>query len=280
MAEPDDADLRLLRRILAVPESHAVWVLDVPGDGWEAVLASAFVPTGASVGVLVRGQRSRASSRRFGSYGNGEGTDEPSAHHRTGAEPEDGVQHHELPWPPGLRILDATWDLFSRPYDLTELDVLYCRHPWQLGLEGPGLLVARRELCRPDPSSALDLASPRPMPPELRLALDELERFGGIEEMERRNASKAALLYTAFDYGGFARSLVPVADRSLTSARFELCRAELHAELLERCSPRLTLRALETGGLLLHFGNGTDLSDIEGFVDLLEELAPPTVPPP
>ena len=129
-------------------------------------------------------------------------------------------------------VVDASSDIFSRPLPFERLGLVYAGAQKNLGPAGVTLVIVRDDLVRrarprADVPTLLRYASfadqsSRPNTPPVfaiylvALVVKWLLAAGGLEELARRNARKAAVVYAAIDRSGFYRGTAapgqPVAD--------------------------------------------------------------------
>jgi phosphoserine aminotransferase len=141
---------------------------------------------------------------------------------------------------------DASSDVFSRPFDVTRYGVLYAGAQKNIGAAGVTLVVIRRDLLE---------RSARELPVMLRYATHAkhdsryntppsfgiylvgrmfkwIARQGGLAELGRRNAEKAAILYDALDANDFYSPHAEPGSRSLMNVTFCTPSPELDARFV------------------------------------------------
>lgn len=299
------AVLDLGREVLEVPDSHELLILTHGAREMFRALPLSFIPHLGSADYLVTGPWSELALRRAEAVGvaraaySGEldggyvGTpedDEIDASdaafylHYTSNNTRVGSQYHDVPAAACPRVVDMSSDLLSRPIPFSELDLVYSGTALVTGTAGLTVVIARRAfLDRALASSPLALAHAGRLPePEalqlgsLRAALRWLEREEGLWEMERRSASKAALLYTAIDYSdGFYHCPIMIECRSLQTAALCFRNAELESRFrAEATAAGLVHVGPPTPGrgILVPLFNSVPMEQVEQWVDLLEDF--------
>ena len=145
-------------------------------------------------------------------------------------------------------------DIFSRPIDVGRLGLLYAGAQKNAGPAGVTVVVVDREWAASAPASIpaiwsyqthVEKGSLYHTPPAfgvfcVGLMTQWIEVEGGIEEMERRAAEKAGLVYDAIERsGGFYRAAVTEADhRSHMNVTFRLPDDEREARFLAAAADR------------------------------------------
>ncbi|NBP87296.1 MAG: 3-phosphoserine/phosphohydroxythreonine transaminase [Planctomycetia bacterium] len=145
-------------------------------------------------------------------------------------------------------VCDASSDFLSRPVDIARYGLLYACAQKNAGIAGVTTVVIRKDLLERSGEhlpAMLDYRTfvskgSRPNTPPvfaiyiLGLVCDWLlNDVGGLEEVARRNAAKAALLYEAIDAsGGFYQGHAEPACRSEMNVTFRLPTPELEQAFL------------------------------------------------
>jgi phosphoserine aminotransferase len=107
------------------------------------------------------------------------------------------------------------------------------------------------------------------------LACGWLERQGGLEAMERRNAEKAATIYDVIDGGGFYRGTAQVASRSPMNIAFRLPSEELEKRFLAAAAGAgmSNLKGHRSaGGIRASVYNAMPLEHVEALAALMREF--------
>ncbi|MFT3785958.1 MAG: 3-phosphoserine/phosphohydroxythreonine transaminase [Tepidisphaeraceae bacterium] len=149
--------------------------------------------------------------------------------------------HRLVNWPTDKSknlIVDASSEFMSRPHPVKDCALVYAGAQKNLGPSGLVMVVVRKDLygkLKKTPSKLFDfkaMADAKSMintPPTFGVyvlleTFRWIERQGGLEAMERRNADKAGFLYNAIDNsGGFYSPFVAVKEqRSHMNVNFRL----------------------------------------------------------
>ena len=163
----------------------------------------------------------------------------------------EGIQLRELPEFGAVpAICDASSDILSRPLPLERCAMIYAGAQKNLGPAGLTLAAVRRDLLEraaPSLPAMFDyrrLAEARSLlntPPVFAIYVTLLvtrwirDEIGGLEEMARRNRTKARTLYQVLDEsGGFYRGHALPESRSHMNVTWRLPDTELEARFLAR----------------------------------------------
>ena len=144
-------------------------------------------------------------------------------------------------------VCDMSSDIFSRPVDVSKYHLIYAGAQKNLGCAGITMVILKKEWLgrskRPkskmwDYSIYAKNNSLYNTPPVFTiytclLTLRWLKKLGGVEEMEKRNKAKAALLYQEIDRNPLFRGHAAVEDRSRMNINFIANDPEHEAAFLE-----------------------------------------------
>ena len=147
-------------------------------------------------------------------------------------------------------VADASSDIFSHPIDVSKYGLIYAGAQKNLAPAGVTLVIIRDDLLARSPESLPTMlnynthAEERSLyntPPVfaiyvMRLVLKWLLDQGGLEEMERRNKEKAALLYDAIDATDFYRAHAEPDSRSLMNVTFRLPSEDLEKQFVSEAT--------------------------------------------
>ncbi len=186
-------------------------------------------------------------------------------------------------------VADMSSDILSRPVDVSRYGLIYAGAQKNLGPSGVTLVIVRRDLLDRAPDDLPTMLDYRIQaakdsmfntPPcwaiyMVGLACSWLERQGGVEAMERRNADKAAKIYDLLDSSDFYRGTVQVASRSPMNIPFRLPTEELEARFLE-ASGEAGMTNLKghrsVGGLRASIYNAMPPEGVDRLVELMREF--------
>src|SRR6185503_3395783 len=187
-------------------------------------------------------------------------------------------------------VADASSDIFSRPIDVARYGMIYAGAQKNLAPAGLTLAIIRDDLLARSPQglhTMLDYnthAKEKSLyntPPVFaiyvaRLVLKHLLDEGGLEEMARRNQTKAALLYDAIDAsGGFYRPHAQPDSRSLMNVTFRLPTEDMEKQFVSEAT-RAGLDGLKghrsIGGIRASLYNAFPREGVEALVAFMKEF--------
>lgn len=217
---------------------------------------------------------------------------DPSASylHYTSNETIGGVQFHHVPDAGGVPLVcDMSSDILSRPIDVSRFGVIYAGAQKNIGPAGLTVVIVREDLLGRAPASTpamLDYAvqasseSMYNTPPTWAiyiagLVFDWLRDLGGLDEMARRNAAKAGLLYELLDATEFYRCPVATGERSLMNIPFTLRDAKLDDRFLQEAEAG-GLQQLKghrsVGGMRASLYNAMPQAGVEALVAFMRDF--------
>ena len=206
-----------------------------------------------------------------------------------------GVEFHDDPSSDVTLVADASSCILSRPIDVTRYGVIYAGAQKNLGPSGIAVTIIRKSLLgRGDRAmpTILDfetLASARSMsntPPVFAwylagLVFDWVESEGGVIEMARRNAIKAARLYGFLDDSDCYHSRVDSRFRSRMNVPFVL-RDESRTKAFLTLAREAGFIGLEghrsVGGVRASLYNAIREESVEALVSFLQAFSERTEP--
>lgn len=204
------------------------------------------------------------------------------------------VHGHRLPaWPkhPNL-IVDASSEIMSRPHPVADTALVYAGAQKNLGPSGVVLTIVRKDLY-PKQKKTLsklwsfkDQAENKSMintPPTFGVYIllevfRWLEAQGGLAAMEKRNASKAGMIYDAVDgSNGFYTGTVSVREqRSHMNVTFRLPSEELTDEFVKTASKQgmVGLKGYRTvGGIRASIYNAMPVEGCQSLAQFMRDFA-------
>jgi phosphoserine aminotransferase len=204
------------------------------------------------------------------------------------------VHGHRLPvWPrhPNL-IVDASSEFMSRPHPVGDCALVYGGAQKNLGPAGVVLLIVRKDLYarqKKTPSklwSFKDQAENKSMintPPTFGVYIlleifRWLEAQGGLAAMEKRNATKAALIYDAIDRSnGFYNGTVSVKEqRSHMNVTYRLPSEELTDQFVKQAAAAemIGLKGYRTvGGIRASIYNAMPVEGCQALAQFMRDFA-------
>ncbi|HTL27571.1 MAG TPA: 3-phosphoserine/phosphohydroxythreonine transaminase [Tepidisphaeraceae bacterium] len=204
------------------------------------------------------------------------------------------VHGHRLStWPkhPNL-VVDASSEFMSRPHPVKDCALVYGGAQKNLGPSGVVLAIVRKDVYpkQKKPVSKLwsfkDLAESKSMintPPTFGVYIllevfRWLEAQGGLEAMEKRNATKAKLLYDAIDNSnGFYKGTVSVKEqRSHMNVTYRLPSDELTDEFVKTAAKNemVGLKGYRTvGGIRASIYNAMPVEGCQALASFMKDFA-------
>jgi phosphoserine aminotransferase len=219
--------------------------------------------------------------------------------HTCGNETIGGVEFHEWPDMNALGaanvplIVDMSSHILSRPMDITQMAMAYGGAQKNLGIAGLTFVILNESLIYErvkaplagcpsifDYRKVLANDSMFNTPPTYAiyitgLLLEWIEQQGGVAEMGKRNAEKAALLYGAFDTSEFYQTRVAKSARSFMNVPFYLPDDRLYEPFLAGAKARglLNLKGHKAvGGLRASIYNAMPIEGVHALLAWLKEF--------
>ena len=212
--------------------------------------------------------------------------------------PNETIGGVEFNWIPDLTysenniplVADMSSNILSRPLDVTKYGLIYAGAQKNIGPAGLTIVIVREDLLgetiQNTPSVFnykihADNFSMYNTPPTYAiyitgLVLEWLNKKGGLEEIEKINISKAALLYDLIDTTDFYHCSVAKSDRSRMNVPFALKNTDLDAEFLKQAQDHgLTqLRGHRAvGGMRASIYNAMPIEGVLALVSFMKEFA-------
>jgi phosphoserine aminotransferase len=202
-----------------------------------------------------------------------------------------GIEWKEWPQTGNVPLIaDMSSDIFSRPVPVEKFAMIYGGVQKNLGPAGATLIILRNDMLdrieRRLPSY-LDYRTHAKAdglfntPPvfsiwAVKLVLDWVESLGGVEMMQERAQLKAGMLYRTIDEsGGFYRSPVDPAFRSVMNVVFRLGSEELEAEFIQESAKEgmLGLKGHRSvGGCRASVYNALPAADVEALAAFMQDF--------
>ena len=254
-----------LRTLLSIPDEYAVLFTAGGATTTQALLPLNFAAAGQAADYVVSGHWGKTAIKQAKHYVDARVAASSEANgfrsiparstwdlspdaayvHITANETIHGVEFRDLPDTGDVPLFaDFSSSIASEPLDIRRFGAIYAGAQKNLGPVGIAVLIVDRALLERagqpcadifDYRSQLKAESMLNTPPSwnwymLGLTVKWMLAEGGVAEFARRNARKAALLYTTIDAsGGFYRNEVDVAVRSRMNVPFFL-----HDEALDK----------------------------------------------
>ena len=202
----------------------------------------------------------------------------------------EGTQWHQYPKVNVPLIGDMSSDIFCRPTNFKQFDLIYAGAQKNMGAAGVTLVVIKKVLLGKvkrqipailDYQKHIDAGSLLNTPPVFSiyvslLTLRWIEKEGGLIEMEKRNKAKAELLYNTID--SLPAFFCPIAkeDRSIMNAVFFLTDPSKEESFLALCKNNgmIGVKGYRTvGGVRVSMYNALPISSVQAFCELMENFS-------
>ncbi len=301
-----------LRRLMNIPPNYKVLFLQGGASLQFAMIPMNFRSLGSSADYIVNGTWGKAAFKdaqklgetrlvasseetNFDRLPSWEASDlDPKAAylHFTSNETIHGLEFAQEPTPPpGVPLVcDMSSNFLSRPVDVSKYGVIYAGAQKNAGPAGVTLVIVREDLLArvpPDLPAMLNYNvqvagnSMHNTPPcfaiyIVGLVLKWLIELGGLEEIGRRNAKKASLVYQAIDEsGGFYRGHALPQHRSRMNVPFRLPTEDLEKRFVQEAERQglVGLRGHRSvGGLRASLYNALPLESAQALVAFMREF--------
>lgn len=188
-------------------------------------------------------------------------------------------------------ICDMSSDIFSRNLDFSKFSLIYAGAQKNMGPAGATMVVVKNSFLETANETGLSMLLYKThskadtmynTPPVLPVyvigeTLKWIENIGGLDEVEKINNHKAALLYNAIDskQGFYKGSVVNKEDRSIMNVTWNLPTAELEDKFVKEAT-KANLSGLKghrsVGGIRASIYNACPVSSVEALVDFMENF--------
>ncbi len=300
------------RALAGIPADYAVLFLQGGASTQFYMLPANYLPADGTADYLVTGSWSKKAVKEAKHYGNVhiacssedanfsyipekkqvKNSEAPAYAHFTSNNTIFGTGFRSEPSVPGDGFLacDASSDIFSKPIKVERYGLIYAGAQKNLGPSGVTLVILRRDLLERrvrELPSMLDYATHAEggslynTPPAfciyvvgkvLRWTLEQ----GGLAEMEKRNAEKAALIYDVLDETEFYTATAAKDSRSMMNITFVTPSDELNAKFLAE-SKEAGLDGLKghrsVGGMRASIYNAFPRAGCEALAQFMKDFA-------
>jgi phosphoserine aminotransferase len=187
-------------------------------------------------------------------------------------------------------VCDMSSDIMSRPFDVAPFGLIYAGAQKNIGPAGATLVIIRDDMVKRVPeniptmlkySTFVSKDSMFNTPPcfaiyTCQLVLKWLEEtIGGLENMEKINREKGAILYDMLDNSDFYRGTAEKDSRSMMNVTFRLTSEELEKEFVAEALAN-GLGGLKghrsVGGCRASIYNATGIDAVRALVQFMEEF--------
>jgi phosphoserine aminotransferase len=201
----------------------------------------------------------------------------------------EGTQWHQYPQVNVPLIGDMSSDIFCRPTNFQQFDLIYAGAQKNMGAAGVTLVVIKKSLLGKvkrkipailDYQKHIDAGSLLNTPPVFSiyvslLTLRWIEKEGGLIEMEKRNKAKAELLYNTIDSLPAFNCPIAKEDRSIMNAVFFLTDPTREEAFLALCKSNgmIGVKGYRTvGGIRVSMYNAMPISSVQAFCELMKNF--------
>ncbi len=199
-----------------------------------------------------------------------------------------GTEMFSFPNSPIPMICDMSSDIFSRPFDASQFDMIYAGAQKNMGPAGTTLVIIKKSLLEKANEKVPTMLNYKvhiengsmyntPSVFAIFVCMHTLRwiKSIGLEAMEVRNKAKADLLYAEIDRNSLFVGTVVPEDRSRMNVNFVLKDANLEAAFLKFCESR-HLSGLKghrsVGGLRASLYNALELESVQALVDAMQDF--------
>ncbi len=301
-----------LRQLMGIPTNYKVLFLQGGATLQFAMIPMNLRPAGASADYVVTGSWSKSALKEAKKLGATRvaATTESTNFNRLPAQAEmdfdpqaayayftsnetiHGVEFKTEPVvPAGVPlILDTSSDFISRPIDVSKYGLIYAGAQKNAGPAGVVVTIIREDLLERVPANLpvmldykvqVEGGSMHNTPPCFAIYMVGLVakwalNLGGLTEIERRNQTKAGLVYKTIDEsGGFYRGHALPDSRSAMNLTFRLPTEELENTFASEAT-KMSLIGLKghrsVGGLRASLYNALPLESVEALVSFMKEF--------
>jgi phosphoserine aminotransferase len=300
-----------LRDLMGIPANYKILFLQGGASLHFAMIPMNFRPAGASADYIVTGTWSKKAFKESQKLGTAKAAAslEADNFNRLPAQSElkldpqaaylyyasnetiHGVEYFTEPVPPtGVPLIcDASSDFISSPIDVSKYAMIYAGAQKNAGPAGVVICVIREDLLEKVPTNLPNLLDYKALAEEnsllntppcwsvyiVGLVLKWAKGLGGLEAIQKRNQTKAGLVYKTIDgsggfYKGHAKS-----DRSLMNVTFRLPSEALEEQFASEAKKRdlIGLKGHRSvGGLRASLYNAVSVESAEELVKFMKEF--------
>ncbi len=199
-----------------------------------------------------------------------------------------GTEMFEFPKTDVPLICDMSSDIFSRPFDASQFDMIYAGAQKNMGPAGTTLVIIKKDLVGKAKRKVPTMLDYKPHVENgsmyntpsvfaIFVCMHTLRWINemGLEAMEIRNKSKADLLYAEIDRNPLFEGTVVKEDRSRMNVNFVTTNKEHEGEFLKLCDSK-QLSGLKghrsVGGLRASLYNALPIESVQVLVDTMKEF--------
>jgi len=199
-----------------------------------------------------------------------------------------GTEMFEFPNTSVPMICDMSSDIFSRPFDASQFDMIYAGAQKNMGPAGTTLVIIKKSLLEKANEKVPTMLNYKihiengsmyntPSVFAIFVCMHTLRwiKSVGLEAMEARNKEKAALLYAEIDRNSLFVGTVATEDRSRMNVNFVLTNKDLESDFLKFCDAR-HLSGLKghrsVGGLRASLYNALPIESVQALVNAMQDF--------
>lgn len=199
-----------------------------------------------------------------------------------------GTEMFEFPKTEVPLICDMSSDIFSRPFDANQFDMIYAGAQKNMGPAGTTLVIIKKSLVgkakrqvptmldyKPHVENGSMYNTPSVFAIFVCMHTLRWIKEIGLEAMEVRNKAKADLLYAEIDRNPLFEGTVAKEDRSRMNVNFVTTNKEHETEFLKLCEGK-NLSGLKghrsVGGLRASLYNALPIESVQVLVDTMKEF--------
>lgn len=201
-----------------------------------------------------------------------------------------GTQMKEFPATDAPVVCDMSSDIFSRPINVADFDLIYAGAQKNLGPAGATLVIVKKDALGKsgryiptmlDYNTHISKGSMFNTPPVFSiyvsmLTLRWLKAQGGVSALYERNEAKAQLLYNEIDRNPLFEGTAAVEDRSSMNACFLLKDEAAHKADFDAMLKEARINGLNghrsVGGYRASMYNALQIDSVEVLVNCMKEL--------
>ncbi|MDZ4668051.1 MAG: 3-phosphoserine/phosphohydroxythreonine transaminase [bacterium] len=199
-----------------------------------------------------------------------------------------GTEMFDFPSSPVPMICDMSSDIFSRPFDASQFDMIYAGAQKNMGPAGTTLVIIKKTFLEKANAKVPTMLNYKvhvdngsmyntPSVFAIFVCMHTLRWINeiGLEAMETRNKAKADLLYAEIDRNPLFVGTVAKEDRSRMNVNFVLNNKDLEEPFLKFCKER-NLNGLKghrsVGGLRASLYNALDIESVQVLVGAMADF--------
>lgn len=298
----------LIKKLLHIPESHTVLIVQGGGRLQFAQLAANYLTPSQTAAYLITGYWSQKAYEYACHYGNAVAIksqerdfyslpilhqDDIPAHARyvfmTSNNTIYGTQYHTLPSCNIPLVVDMSSDMFTIQRDFNNIDLAFACAQKNLGIAGCSLVIIKKDFLQKANDNVVPILSYQNIEKHQSLyatlpvvnvysallCMQWLLSQGGVEEMDRLNEYKANLLYEEIERNTKFFCRVSPAYRSRVNVCFSAIDKVTEEAFITFCK-RNNIVGIEghikSGGLRASLYNATSQKDVAYLIEIMQSF--------